>query len=75
MVKMYNLLHCTPVYFTIIDFNEVDMRIYLPELEDLKVLRPSPDLFNNVKIGPGQLLLIIKHVVLPYMKVAAVLVK
>ena len=26
------------------------------------VLRRSPDLFNNVKIGQGQLLLIIKHV-------------
>ena len=25
------------------------------ELEDLKVLRRSPDLLNNVKIGQGQL--------------------
>ena len=31
------------------------------KLEDLKVLRRSPDLFNNVKIGQGQLLLMIKH--------------
>ena len=31
-------------------------------LEDLKVLRRSPDLFNNVKIGQGQLHLIIKHI-------------
>ena len=31
-------------------------------LEDLKVLRRSPDLFNNVKIGQGQLLLIIKYI-------------
>ena len=31
------------------------------ELEDLKVLRRSPDLFNNVKIGQGQLRLIIKQ--------------
>ena len=31
-------------------------------LEDLKVLRRSPDLFNNVKIGQGQLpLILIKH--------------
>ena len=29
------------------------------KLEDLKVLRHSPDLFNNVNIGQGQLLLII----------------
>ena len=32
------------------------------KLEDLKVLRRSPDLFNNVKIGQGQLRLIIKHI-------------
>ena len=31
-------------------------------LEDLKVLRRSPDLFNNVKIGQGQLQLIMKHI-------------
>ena len=35
---------------------------YQLKLEDLKVLRRSPDLFNNVKIGQGQLLLIIKHI-------------
>ena len=32
--------------------------------EDLNVLRRSPDLFNNVKIGQGQLRLIIKHILL-----------
>ena len=32
------------------------------KLEDLKVLRRSPDLFHNVKIGQGQLRLIIKHI-------------
>ena len=32
------------------------------KLEDLKVLRHSPDLFNNVKIGQGQLQLIMKHI-------------
>ena len=32
------------------------------KLEDLKVLRRSPDLFYNVKIGQGQLQLIIKHI-------------
>ena len=32
-------------------------------LEDLKVLRRSPYLFNNVKIGQGQLpLIFIKHI-------------
>ena len=29
------------------------------KLEDLKVLKRSPDLLNNVKIGQGQLCLII----------------
>ena len=32
------------------------------KLEDLKVLRRSPDLFNNVKIGHGQIQLIIKYI-------------
>ena len=33
-------------------------------LEDLKVLRPSPDLLNNVKIGQGQLQLIMEQILL-----------
>ena len=32
------------------------------ELEDLKVLRRSPDLLNNCKTGQGQLQLIMKHI-------------
>ena len=32
------------------------------KLEDLKVLRRSPDLLNNVKIGQGQLQLIVKQI-------------
>ena len=32
------------------------------KLEDLKVLRRSPDLLNNCKTGQGQLQLIMKHV-------------
>ena len=32
------------------------------ELEDLTVLKPSPDLINNVKIGQDQLRLIMKHI-------------
>ena len=31
------------------------------KMEDLKVLKRSPELLNNVKIGQGQLRLIIKH--------------
>ena len=34
---------------------------WLNKLEDLKVLRRSPDLLNNVKIGQGQLQLIMKQ--------------
>ena len=32
------------------------------KLEDLTVLRRSPDLLNNVKIGQGQQQLIMKHI-------------
>ena len=32
------------------------------ELEDLKVLKRSPDLLNNVKIGQGQLQLIMEQI-------------
>ena len=31
-------------------------------LEDLKILKRSPDLLNNVKIDQGQLQLIMKHI-------------
>ena len=34
----------------------------LMKLEDLKVLRRSPDLLNNVKIGQGQLQLIMEQI-------------
>ena len=45
------------------------------KLEDQKVPRRSPNLFNNVKICQGKLRFIIKHFVLPYMGVTAILVK
>ena len=32
------------------------------QLVDLRVLKPSPDLLNNVKIGQDQLQLITKHI-------------
>ena len=44
------------------------------KLENLKVLRRSPDLFNNVKIGQSQLQLIKNIFCLPYKGVAAILV-
>ena len=41
--------------------------LQLEKLEDLKVLRRSPDLLNNVKIGQGQLQLIMEQILyLPY---------
>ena len=43
------------------------------QLEDLTVLKRSPDLLNNVKIGQDQLLLIMKHIL--FLGVAAILVK
>ena len=46
------------------------------QLEDLKVLKRTPDLLNNVKIGNSQLRLIIQtYFVLPYMGMVAILVK
>ena len=40
---------------------------FMIKLEDLKVLRRSPDLLNNVKIGQGQLQLIMEQILfLPY---------
>ena len=40
---------------------------FIYKLEDLKVLRRSPDLLNNVKIGQGQLQLIMEQILfLPY---------
>ena len=35
---------------------------YTNKLEDLKVLKRSPDLLNNCKTGQGQLQLIMKHI-------------
>ena len=48
----------------------------ISKLEDLKVLKRSPDLLYNVKIGQCQLsLIIVTYFVLPYMGVEATLVK
>ena len=53
------------------------MKCHILKLEDLKVLRRSPDLLNNVKIGQGQLQEQENgtNFVLPYMGVADILVK
>ena len=47
-------------------FTYISLAAYV-KLEDLKVLRRSPDLLNNVKIGQGQLQLIMEQILfLPY---------
>ena len=38
------------------------LRVKQKQLEDLKGLRRSPDLLNNVKIGQGQLQLIMEQI-------------
>ena len=45
------------------------------KLEDLKVLRRSPDLINNVKIVQGFTAYNKTYFVIPYIWVAAILVK
>ena len=51
------------------------LMILKKKLEDLKVLRRSPDLINNVKIGQGFTAYNKTYFVIPYMGVAAILVK
>ena len=41
------------------DSHEISRLIFIFKLEDLKVLKRSPDLLNNVKIGQGLLRLFI----------------
>ena len=50
------------------------MRTLSIKLEDLKVMKRSPDLLNNVQIGQG-FAYNEPYFVLPYMGVAAILVK
>ena len=61
-----NNLH-TDINFTL-ESSEISI-LFLDVLVKLEDLKRSPDLFNNVKIGQCQLQLIIKHFVLPYMRV------
>ena len=53
-VKLANKLYWRP-------FKQYESGTSMTKLEDLKVLRRSPDLFNNVKIGKG-FTAIIKHI-------------
>ena len=51
---IYRLPACGVYIFCLFNNNGI--------LEDLKVLRRSPDLLNNVKIGQGQLQLIMEQI-------------
>ena len=53
--------------------NKQDKSCGNKKLEDLAVLKRSPDLLNNVKIVQDQLRLIMKHIF--FMGVATILVK
>ena len=46
----------------ITDENNEECVGQIKKLEDLKVLRRSPDLLNNVKMGQGQLQLIMEQI-------------
>ena len=58
-------LRCTKAVLSV-GFLKVKPKVN-QKLEDLKVLRRSPDLHNNVKIGQGHLQLIMEQILfLPY---------
>ena len=51
--------HCPTVHLSV----RCNLEPEITKLEDLKVPRRSPDLFNHVKIGKGQLQgILIKHI-------------
>ena len=63
LVYKFNKIVIKPIFRD--HFKDITKRY---KLEDLKVLKRSPDLLNKVKIGQGKLRLIIQtYFVLPYM--------
>ena len=63
------------ITFTVIVLKDI-VETETDRLEDLKGLKRSSDLLNNVKIGQRQLRLITEtYFVLPYLGVAVILVK
>ena len=74
---IYNFVCLHKVHFSKKNLGKIPaiLSICIMKLEDLKVLRRSPDLFNNVKIGQGLAAYNKTYFVLPYMGVAAILVK
>ena len=59
LVKRGRAYRCVPCGY-IESKHRAEAHFY--KLEDLKVLRRSPDLLNNVKIGQGQLQLIMEQI-------------
>ena len=56
------MLFCRLFFFKINFFEKFFQEYHQSKLEDLTVLKRSPDLLNNVKIGQDQLQLIMKHI-------------
>ena len=66
VVIIFMMLKLVQSLYSVMEAYILDQTIL--KLEDLKVLKRSPDLLNNVKKGHGQLRLIIQtYFVLPYM--------
>ena len=64
------------VYGILVEYFDDFLCIGFIKLEDLKVLKRSPDILNNVKIGHGQLRLTIQtYFILLYTGMVAILVK
>ena len=75
-MKCHRIKRFISVYTVCRDKNNPQEQKYIIiKLEDLKVLRRSPDLFNNVKIGQGLTAYNKTYFVIPYMGVAAILLK
>ena len=62
--KTKSIWFIMPIMIEIIGINYIHAHYFkiLTKLEDLTVLKRSPDLFNKVKIGQDQLQLIMKHI-------------
>ena len=52
-------MHVDTIYMELPILYVKGSQVEISQLEDLKVLKGAPDLLNNVKIGEGQLRLII----------------
>ena len=58
----HSLIHLSALFTAFVKHVSIKLYKVTSKLEDLKVLKRSPDLLNNVEIGQGQLQLIMKHI-------------